>query len=109
MAKTHDIRLQPTREQRRELDRAAKACGLRHTGPWVLSVALGVARVGAISQPASGASKPALASMPRGAPGSVTGRPLPYGVAEEKGDDGRPRLRRVTPLPLTRSFDPDST
>lgn len=40
----YGIRLNPTRDQRRELDRAAKAAGIRNTGPWVLSVALEAAR-----------------------------------------------------------------
>ena len=46
-----------TRAQRRELDRAAHAAGLK-TGPWVLSVALGVARVGQAAKGAPGPQNP---------------------------------------------------
>jgi len=56
------ITVQPlSREQRRVIDRAARAAGLR-PGPWCLSVALAAARAVAEPQGASAAPKPALAA-----------------------------------------------
>lgn len=96
MPKGHDIRLQPTRDQRRELDRAAKGAGLRHTGPWVLSVALAAARVWSGTQGASVASKHALAPvLPQDTAVTVQGIGIPGPTADGKPlplihADGRP-------------------
>ncbi len=80
----YTIKLSPTRDQRRELDKAARAAGQRNTGPWALSELLRVVRVGSGVQAASVASKPALAPIPVSDPNRV-----------------------ILAGKLTRSFDPD--
>lgn len=86
------ITVQPlSREQRREIDRAAKVAGLR-PGPWCLSVALAAARVAGKPQPLSVAPKPALA------PKSPTG---PYADPAYSG-------RHPGVALLVKSFDPDA-
>lgn len=52
-----------SRDQRRELDKAAKAAGLK-TGPWVLSVALAAARVAVAPSKALPAPNGGVSGLP---------------------------------------------
>lgn len=83
----YSIKLAPTRDQRREIDRAAKAAGFRNSGPWALSKVLEAARAGLGTQSAPAGSKSASALPSDGAVAALHGRSV---------------------LPLVKSFDPDA-
>jgi hypothetical protein len=110
----HSVKLILTREQRRTIDRAAKAAGLK-TGPWARSELLKLAQVSGVVRTLQAAPKPASTPLPSvplcrycGAPPSSKHKPNCPSLLSPADLADPNRVLAAQKRPLVPTYDPDA-